>query len=98
MDRSLLSNATTQDDAPTPGYMLAEISSKLLHHTSLTFPSYFIKSEATLANYQANIQLQEFLVSRLTHKHHNVKHKCLVIVKVKHIPPPHHNSSLSIFQ
>eukprot|EP01040_Poterioochromonas_malhamensis_P007344 gene7344-7925_t len=63
MDRSLLSNATTQDDAPTPGYMLAEIS------------------KATLANYQANIQLQDFLVSRLTHKHHNVKHKCLVIVK-----------------
>jgi hypothetical protein len=28
MDKNLLSNATSSDDAPTPGYMLSEIASK----------------------------------------------------------------------
>lgn len=41
MDRSLLSNATTQDDAPTPGYMLAEISSKFRPNASSGFSLIF---------------------------------------------------------
>ncbi len=48
MDRSLLSNATTQDDAPTPGYMLAEISSKLLRHTSADFSLIFSPNQRQL--------------------------------------------------
>ena len=40
-------------------------------------------AESTIANYQANVQLQEFIVLRLTHKSHNVKYKVLVIVKVR---------------
>lgn len=28
MDKNLLTNATTSDDSPTPGYMLNEIASK----------------------------------------------------------------------
>lgn len=43
-------------------------------------------AESTIANYQANLQLQEFIVSRLTHKSHNVKYKTLVIVKVRQEP------------
>lgn len=63
MDRTLLNNATTTDDSPTPGYMLTEIA------------------RATVANYTANTQIQEFLVSRLKKDNHNVKYKCLSIIK-----------------
>ena len=37
---------------------------------------------STLASYQINTQLQEFLLSRLTKNNYNVKYKCLVIIKV----------------
>jgi hypothetical protein len=30
MDKNLMANATSSDDAPTPGYMLSEIASKQL--------------------------------------------------------------------
>lgn len=63
MDRGLLSNATSADDSPTPGYMLNEIS------------------RATTANYNNSVQLQEYLLSRVTKNNHNVKFKCLVIIK-----------------
>jgi hypothetical protein len=36
----------------------------------------------TVANYQACIQLIEFLNARLKKNNHNVKYKCLVIIKV----------------
>lgn len=32
MDRTLLSDATSSDDVPTPGYMLNEIASKIYYH------------------------------------------------------------------
>ncbi len=59
----MLNEATSADDAPTPGYLLADISKQ------------------TLANYTACVQLQEFLASRVKKDNHNVKFKCLVIVK-----------------
>eukprot|EP01038_Epipyxis_sp_PR26KG_P006052 gene6052-8333_t len=63
MDKSLLANATSPDDSPTPGYMLNDIA------------------KSTLSNYQATVQLQEYLVSRLSKNNHNVKFKCLTIIK-----------------
>ena len=63
MDKSLLNEATSSDDSPTPGYMLTDIA------------------RTTVANYTACSQLQEFLVQRLTKTNHNIKFKCLVIIK-----------------
>ena len=36
---------------------------------------------ATIANYQANVQIQDYLISRVNYKHHNVKYKALAIIK-----------------
>jgi hypothetical protein len=35
-----------------------------------------------LSSYQANVQIQEYLVARLAKNNYNVKFKCLVIIKV----------------
>jgi hypothetical protein len=40
-------------------------------------------AEATTFNYAANTQLQEYLISRIKRDNHNVKYKCLVIIKVR---------------
>ena len=63
MDNRLAHDATSNDDSPTPGYMLTELS------------------KMTLVSYQASQQLQEFLANRVTKPNHNVKYKCLVIIK-----------------
>jgi hypothetical protein len=39
-------------------------------------------TEATKSSYQANTQIQEFLVGRLAKPHHNTKFKALLIIKV----------------
>ena len=46
-------------------------------------PGYMLTdiSKATLANYQVCQQLQEYLLSRIKKNNHNVKYKCLVIIK-----------------
>ena len=36
---------------------------------------------STLSNYAACLQLQEYLCNKLTKNNHNVKYKCLVIIK-----------------
>ena len=37
---------------------------------------------ATIASYQACTQLEDFLLSRITKSNHNIKYKCLQIIKV----------------
>ena len=63
MEKSMLNEATSADDSPTPGYMLSDISKQ------------------TLANYTACVQLQEYLAFRVKKDNHNVKYKCLIIIK-----------------
>lgn len=63
MDKNILNDATSNDDSPTPGYLLNEIS------------------KATIANYTASTQLQDFLVARINKPNPNIKYKCLVLVK-----------------
>ncbi len=36
----------------------------------------------TLSNYQACVQLEEYLVARLGKSNHNIKYKTLIIIKV----------------
>jgi hypothetical protein len=82
MDKGLLNEATSPDDTPTPGYMITEISSLFssLFSPDLTqFPSVGL----TIANYQACLQLIDFLNARLKKNNHNVKYKCLIIIKVR---------------
>lgn len=38
-------------------------------------------SRSTLANYTACTQIQEYLLSRITKNNHNIKFKCLMIIK-----------------
>lgn len=40
---------------------------------------------ATVASYQASLQTQEYLISRLSKSNPNIKYKCLVIIKVSFI-------------
>lgn len=85
MDRNLLANATTSDDSPTPGYMLNEIARKMLCFLMLNIEQYWgrnIITGSTTNSYPANTQLQEYLLSRLAKNNHNIKYKCLVIIKV----------------
>lgn len=85
MDRGLLYDATADNDSPTPGYMLNEIASKRVDPPSSPNAANDTSREpsgSTISNYQANTQLQDFLVTRLTHKSHNVKFKALLIIKV----------------
>ena len=63
MDRNVLKTATSSDDAPPHGFLLAEIS------------------RATLASYQACVQLLDFLLTRIKKDQNNVKFKCLVIIR-----------------
>lgn len=46
-------------------------------------PGYMLSdiSKQTLANYTACVQLQEYLASRVKKDNHNVKYKCLIIIK-----------------
>ena len=46
-------------------------------------PGYMLTdiSKATIANYQACQQLQDYLISKIKKNNHNVKYKCLVIIK-----------------
>lgn len=46
-------------------------------------PGYMLSdiAKSTLANYQACVQLQDFLIARMAKKNHNIKFKSLVIVK-----------------
>ncbi len=37
---------------------------------------------STLSNYQACVQIQDYLLARVAQKHHNIKFKALVIIKV----------------
>ena len=84
MDKGLLNEATSPDDTPTPGYMLTEISSKHLFlplFSSFNFSFLFVRfffcwEGLTIANYQACLQLIEFLNARLKKNNHNVKYKC----------------------
>ena len=116
----MLADATSSDDSPTPGYMLADISSEcsfisflahlfhdliiplylmLLQFTQLIqmilsnanmflitryshYSVVLIPKELTLSNYNACTQLQEYLIARLAKKNHNIKYKCLVVIKV----------------
>lgn len=60
MDRSLLANATSQDDAPTPGYMLNEISSiySISNHFSIFyFLNFFRGHNSKLSNQCSNSRL-----------------------------------------
>ena len=59
----MLKTATSSDDAPPHGFLLAEIS------------------RATLASYQACVQLLDFLLTRIKKDQNNVKFKCLVIIR-----------------
>ena len=84
----MLADATSSDDSPTPGYMLVDISSKITslflssHSVRLSWIQYLLFSGQTLANYTACTQLIEYLTARLSKKNHNIKYKCLVIIKV----------------
>jgi hypothetical protein len=90
MDKGMLTDATSTDDSPTPGYMLSEISREYCHHctASLTHsPTHsptlsLTHSGATVASYAACTQLIDFLNVRLKKNNHNVKHKCCLIIKV----------------
>lgn len=42
----------------------------------------YIFIDLTKSNYQANVQIQEYLVSRIKKDNYNIKYKCLVIIKV----------------
>ena len=59
----MLKTATSSDDTPPHGFLLAEIS------------------RATLASYQACVQLLDFLLARIKKDQNNVKFKCLVIIR-----------------
>jgi hypothetical protein len=87
MDKTLMANATSSDDAPTSGFQLSEIASTfLLREIALSFNFlivYDVKSiGATKSSYQANTQIQQYLVERLAKPNHNTKFKTLMIIKV----------------
>ncbi len=91
MDRTMLNDATSADDSPTPGYMLNEISSNIfiifIHALiSCLIVVLFIYNcvGSTLANYSACLQLEEYLCSKLAKNNHNIKFKCLLIIKVRY--------------
>ena len=42
----------------------------------------FMYAGATITSYQACTQLEDFLLSRITKSNHNIKYKCLQIIKV----------------
>jgi hypothetical protein len=46
-------------------------------------PGYMLNELAriTISNYVANTQLQDLIVSRIVKNNHNVKYKCLLIIK-----------------
>lgn len=88
MDSSLLSDATSSDDSPTPGYQLSEIARKKFNFYTILYCDILSriclhqKTGATIASYQACTQLEDFLLSRITKSNHNIKYKCLQIIKV----------------
>ena len=83
-----MANATSSDDAPTSGFQLSEISRKFgvfsqcVRHSLILFDilCYFVG--ATKSSYQANTQIQQYLVDRLSKPNHNIKFKALMIIKV----------------
>lgn len=81
MDKGLLNEATSTDDTPTPGYMLSEIARKFEIGCTNRI-GFIIVLGSTIASYAACTQLIEFLNARLKKNNHNVKFKCLMIIKV----------------
>jgi hypothetical protein len=63
MDKRVCLDATSTEDAPTPGYILNDVS------------------KATFASYKACMEIQDFLLGRLSKPNHNVKYKALVMIK-----------------